>query len=111
MRRFPVLFLMLALCVSLFAASASHAMEQLACADTVSVTEIGHYDGDKDEVPADSDKGYPHHHGVCHGHQIAAETATDTVLKHDMVRAEPIRARVRGLVFATADPALRPPQA
>ncbi|MBO9712186.1 hypothetical protein [Sphingomonas sp.] len=111
MRRLTALFLALALCLSLFAASASHAVEQLGCVDAASAVEAGHFDGDKDEVPADADKGYPHHHGVCHGHHVAAETDSGSPLWHDDVREQPVPARIRGLAFATADPALRPPQA
>ncbi|MBN8840494.1 MAG: hypothetical protein J0I25_09870 [Sphingomonadales bacterium] len=29
-----------------------------------------HTPGDGDEVPADSDNGLPHHHGLCHGHDV-----------------------------------------
>ena len=32
----------------------------------------GHAPGDADQVPADGDKGYPHHHGGCHGDHFAA---------------------------------------
>jgi len=42
--------------------------------DQVSLTELAshHSPGDADEVPADADRNYPHHHGACHGHDIAA---------------------------------------
>lgn len=41
---------------------------------TVSAVELAtcHSPGDADEVPADSDRGYPHHHSICHGHDLAA---------------------------------------
>lgn len=33
---------------------------------------IGHAPGDADEVPADPDRDSPHHHSICHGHDLAA---------------------------------------
>lgn len=31
-----------------------------------------HAPGDADNVPADADRDYPHHHSLCHGHDLAA---------------------------------------
>ena len=37
----------------------------------MSRTELAaHASGDGDEVPADADKGYPHHHASCHEHHV-----------------------------------------
>lgn len=96
---------------SLGMGSISHAMEPVVCLDSTAATEAGHTDGDGDQVPADGDKGYPHHHGGCHGHHIAAPfekmAAPTTASANSNRRA----ARVVILVASNADPALRPPQA
>lgn len=70
-----------------------------------------HLAGDGDEVPADGDNSLPHHHSVCHGHDIGTPTgffaqplyarATDTRYR----RAQPT------LVPADQSLLLRPPQA
>ncbi len=35
-----------------------------------------HAPGDEDEVPGDADSALPHHHGMCHGHDLGAPAAT-----------------------------------
>jgi len=72
---------------------------------------MGHAPGDADQVPSDGDKGYPHHHGGCHGDHVAAPVkATNTALTRDL-RLAPVFAGRSMLPLSTADPALRPPQA
>ena len=71
-----VFHLILALCLSagLATGAISHAAEP---ADTGALTTAAdgqHSDGDHDRVPADTDKGYPHHHSTCHGHDLTAST-------------------------------------
>jgi len=111
MHRLTILFACLAVFLSLGMGAAAHAMEPIVCIDANSAAEIGHADGDSDQVPADSDKGYPHHHGGCHGHHIAttmAKTEAIGVIKNaSMMRP----AQVTALATAATDPALRPPQA
>ncbi|WP_198355337.1 hypothetical protein [Sphingomonas sp. MA1305] len=71
----------------------------------------GHSPGDADQVPADGDKGYPHHHGGCHGDHAAAPIKIASTAWTADLRAIP-SSTVRGMLpRATADPALRPPQA
>lgn len=111
MHRMIVLLACLAVFLSLGSGSVAHAMEPIACIDAGTAAETGHADGDGDQVPSDSDKGYPHHHGGCHGHHVATETA----------KAEPAQLHEAGahmrptdglaLAASTGDPALRPPQA
>lgn len=77
----------------------------------VDEVELGHAPGDADQVPSDSDKGYPHHHGGCHGDHVAAPIEdTNTALTHAL-RLAPIFASSSIRTLSTADPALRPPQA
>ena len=111
MHRLTILFACLAVFLTLGVGSVSHAMEPIVCIDANSAAEIGHADGDGDQVPADSDKGYPHHHGGCHGHHVAAPMAkAESTSQHktaSMMRPTPSVA----LTTAVADAALRPPQA
>lgn len=50
---------------------------------SVSAVELAtcHAPGDVDEVPADSDRGYPHHHSICHGHDVAPPVKTLAALE------------------------------
>ncbi|WP_275504334.1 hypothetical protein [Sphingomonas pollutisoli] len=86
-------------------------MEPIVCIDANSAAEIGHTDGDGDQVPADSDKGYPHHHASCHGHHVAAPMAKVESFGQDSIGSMTRPAQVTALAAAAADPALRPPQA
>ncbi|MGQ0589777.1 MAG: hypothetical protein ACT4N8_09640 [Sphingosinicella sp.] len=70
MRRWLTLIGTLMLAVMIWTGTTAHAAEALGCVE-VSADSFGHFDGDKDEVPNDSDKAVPHHHGGCHGHHVA----------------------------------------
>lgn len=101
----------LAVVVSLGWGSFAHAMEPIGCIDARTSAATGHVEGDRDEVPADSDKGYPHHHAGCQGHQIAAPFESAPRLTHvsgDMPLGLVQLVELHG---ARTDPALRPPQA
>ena len=64
-----------------------------------------------DQVPADDDKGYPHHHGGCHGHHVGTP-ATDKLMSQPYSGAAPFAAgRSYALAAHHFGPALRPPQA
>ena len=39
---------------------------------TVASETVGHFAGDKDEVPSDQHEGAPHHHSMCGEYQLAA---------------------------------------
>ena len=111
MRRLLALVLCLLLASTLGLGSVAHANEPVTCVETAAALSIDHAEGDGDQVPADSEKGYPHHHGGCHGHHVGVPITSDP-LQHSVDR------RVQRLSWdhdrtacATADPALRPPQA
>ncbi|ARR57382.1 hypothetical protein HY78_27985 (plasmid) [Rhizorhabdus wittichii DC-6] len=111
MHRLTILFACLAVFLTLGVGSVAHAMEPIICIDANSAAEIGHSDGDGDQVPADSDKGYPHHHGSCHGHHVATPLAkAEGIGKNEIASIMP-PARTVALATAPADAALRPPQA
>lgn len=52
-----------------------HAAETFGCIEVTSES-AGHFDGDRDQIPADSDKAVPHHHGGCHGHHVGIADET-----------------------------------
>ncbi len=98
----------LMLVVMLWTGVSAQAAEAYGCVE-VSGEAAGHFDGDRDQIPSDSDKGTPNHHGGCHGHHVAVsiDDVSPAVLT--------VTARSRGLarerVTIGSDPAigLRPP--
>ncbi len=66
--------LLLCLCVAagLFVGSVAHAAERAGNGETDTAIAWLHADGSHEEVPADGDKNVPHHHSICHGHELAA---------------------------------------
>ena len=116
MRRLLNILAYLTIALSLGTMATAHVLERpdvSASSHGARVDEVasGHVPGDADQVPSDSDKGYPHHHGGCHGDHVAAPVkATNTALTHDL-RLAPIFASHSMRPLSTADPALRPPQA
>lgn len=108
MRRLLTLVSTLMLVVLVFTGTTSHAAEAFGCVE-VSADSAGHFDGDRDQVPADADKGVPHHHGGCSGHHIAvpATAGATQIAAGDETRPG---ARNRdGLPSREPDRALRPP--
>ena len=103
-------FLMgLALVASMGLGVAAHANEQICIPGVEASAVAGHVDGEADQVPADSEKGYPHHHGGCHGHHVAApldrvaHAAPRTSTRHHKAGES------AELAMVQADSALRPP--
>ncbi|WBO24665.1 hypothetical protein PBT88_15270 [Sphingomonas abietis] len=105
------LFLGFLLAISASGQATAHARESFAPIETTQAADSGHWAGDGDEVPADADKGYPHHHASCHDHNVGFP-ATAGRLPLDE-RAAQTPASLRPTTLATADPAelLRPPRA
>ena len=110
MRRLLPLLACLMLVLTLWAGTGAHAVETLQPVDSVAALHGEHSAGDADEVPADSDRATPHHHGVCHGHDLS-------VVQLMQARARATAPAIRCAVPVAAlhptgtDPALRPPQA
>lgn len=92
-------------------AGMAQATESVGCIETSQVNTIMHMARDCDEVPADADKGYPHHHTVCHGHHVAApaEHNVDVALIDNWAEFASHKAPL--WLAHQSDPALRPPQA
>lgn len=111
MHRLIVLFACLAVFLSLGTGSIAHVIEPIACIDGVTAAETGHVDGDGDQVPSDSDKGYPHHHAGCHGHHVATAIEKAELLLQDGAGSLIRPSDALALAASAAGPALRPPQA
>src|SRR3546814_6085350 len=77
LRRLLNILAYLTIALSLGTTATAHVLERpdvSASSHEARVDEValGHVPGDADQVPSDSDKGYPHHHGGCHGDHVAA---------------------------------------
>jgi hypothetical protein len=111
MYRLFAFFGCLALVLSLGLGSAAHASESMGYVEISAAGLVAHSVGDSDELPADADKAYPHHHADCHGHQLGVPATSEAVVTINAVGVQPFpwidRRRARGII----DPALRPPQA
>ena len=108
MRRLLPLISAFMLVLVLWTGTAAHAAEAVEC-DETSVAAAGHFEGDGDEVPADSDNSTPHHHGVCHGHcaPVPADAhAADIATRSAILEALPPSNFHSG---TPPDSALRPP--
>ena len=89
----------------------AHAAESMACVEVQQTDAAMHMAGDCDEVPADADKGYPHHHATCHGHHVAAPAESSVAVKLTERWAEFPRDKAQPWLTHLGDTALRPPQA
>ncbi|MET0270670.1 MAG: hypothetical protein ABW173_09605 [Sphingomonas sp.] len=111
MHRLSALFLCLALMLSLGLGSVAHATDSAMCADATAASTQDHGGGDADDVPADTDKAYPDHHGNCHGHHVGVPLDATFVARAAGLAMIPPAWNNRPMVPVPADPALRPPQA
>jgi hypothetical protein len=104
-----LLNLILAVClfVGMVGGSIAHAAET--GGEPTSATAWLHVAGDADEVPADSDKSTPHHHDVCHGHDLAAPVRTCDARLAPHVDPAPRLAPDTLLAPAPSSALLRPP--
>lgn len=108
MRRLLPFFCLLMMAMTAWSATAAQAAEAFECVE-VSGSAAGHFEGDSDQVPADSDKRTTHHHAVCHGHCSAI---ADTEVAGLPLSSQPQRARpLVSQLLSGSDPGqtLRPP--
>ncbi len=89
----------------------AHAAEVGGCIETSQYEADAHVDGDGDQVGADADAGYPHHHGGCHAHHMRAPDADTLAGATGPARSTLASVADTPLVGRHADTALRPPQA
>jgi hypothetical protein len=110
-QRLIALFLALLLSVSVGLGSTAHAMEPVTSIDVSEASYFGHSAGDADEVPADADKGYPHHHGACHDHGFGVPATAQRVATGDPLSQARPRQLTPLLTSVAADTLRRPPRA
>lgn len=110
MQRLSALLLCLLLALSLGFGSVAHAVEGRGVEVSANPS-IGHTDNDGDQVPADDQKGYPHHHGGCHGHDIGVPMGLNPIPSLTGLRVTPPAWNNGPMALASSEPALRPPQA
>lgn len=110
MSRLLIALTFICVSLSLTMGAIAHAAEPISCIDETTAQSMGHSPGDSDQVPADSDKNYPHHHGGCHVHQQALDRAVVpqlTIAIDRNLSLPPFLSKY--LPTSTVDPALRPP--
>jgi hypothetical protein len=109
MGRLFSLFACIALLVSLGTGSLTHALEPIGCIDASQSLSDDHSAGDADQVPADAEKAYPHHHGGCHGHHLAAPLDSAGMAIVSPARSAPFGWQTALAADAPTHSALRPP--
>lgn len=97
MRRLLPLLASLMLVLTLWSGVAAHASETV---EPAIAEAVAHFDGDRDQVPADEHGSVPHHHGICHADHVGIPAALAPADAHAGDCA-PFRAK----------PALLPPSA
>lgn len=111
MGRLVALILMCLVSLSLVAGTAAHAVEPVACIGSEVAEELGHVEGDRDEVPSDAGKATPHHHGGCQGHQIGEPVKEESSPRLRILTILPLIPNAQDRVSTYTDPAYRPPRA
>lgn len=109
MGRLLLIFVALIVGFSLTTGSVAHSREPVTCVTSSSVENFWHSSRDTDQIPSDTEKGYAHYHGGCHGHQIC-DAVRDCVLDLGRNSAGPVGGpRLMFVPASPADPSLRPP--
>ena len=91
-------------------AGMTHAAEA-GSVETSRIELAAHAPGDGDEVPADADKGYPHHHASCHEHHVNTPTVRAATIPTSVASSVPPPVLSRTLSGRDTEADLRPPQA
>lgn len=108
MRSWLTLICTMMIALMIWTGTTAHAAEAMGCIE-ISTEAAGHFDGDSDQVPADPEKGVPHHHGGCHGHHVGIDAGA-VAPKAALAESGALDLRREGLASG-CDPgtALRPP--
>lgn len=101
----------LMLLTSIGVGGVAHASESIGCMDAAVGSATAHADCGMTEAPADAEKGYPHHHGACHGHHVAAPAGAAASSQRPNVASLPAAALVHRLTGTIAQIAQEPPRA
>ncbi len=78
--------------------------------ETSRIEMAAHAPGDGDEVPADGDRDYPHHHASCHEHHVNTPIVGATISPTVAASTMPPASRSHALSGHDSEAALRPPQ-
>lgn len=89
--------------------SVAHASEASGGEATSLELAAWHSPGDADEVPADPDKDTPHHHTICHGHDLASPARGPITPLSGGHMGAPCGNPVTALISRATDTPLRPP--
>lgn len=90
---------------------AAHAAELAGCNEPIAAEMIMHVAGDCEQVPADSDKAYPHHHDGCHGQHIGMAALGEGIAEPLPAELSYAASRVPAIRPHNTDRTLRPPRA
>ncbi len=108
MRRLLSFVSALMVVLMLWGGTAAHAAEAMQCVESTAAS-TGHFVGDADEVPGDSDKATPHHHGICHGHCMGVPAEGDPVRAAEHAEAPDAISQQDFHSGTPPDSTLRPP--
>ena len=111
MRAALSLFTALLLLVTLAVGPAARASVPVPCGTVTASAADAHFEGDSDEVPADDDAGFPHHHGPSHDHQVGMALAGGESATLIVSASAPWARASAAHASSASDPALRPPRA
>ena len=89
--------------------SVAHAAEAPEAEVTAMELAAWHSPGDADEVPADAGNEAPHHHSICHGHDLASPARAPAAPRVDREARAPAPAIAATLTPRASDTPLRPP--
>ena len=106
MRPLVPFFACLMIVLTLWSGSAAHASEQVG---PVAVEAAAHFEGDRDQVPADEHQPVPHHHAACHADNVSLPAELPPVRSEPVNKALVAMRASQGLPEAPPGATLRPP--
>lgn len=109
MRALATMILSVLLLAGLANGAAVHAVELSSVGEVTEATSWLHSAGDHDQVPADADRNYPHHHNQCAGHDVATPLKACPVPMRMRAPAMPAPVATAALVAGPPAILLRPP--
>lgn len=111
MRAALSLFTALLMLVTLAVGPAARASAPVPCGAVTASAADAHFEGDSDEVPADDDAGFPHHHGPSHDHQVGMALEGGEAATLIVSASGPWARASAAHALSASDAALRPPRA
>ena len=108
MRSWKTLIGTLMLVLMMWTGGLAQAAEREICMPATTES-AGHYEGDRDQRPADREQGAAHHHSGCSGHQLAASAEEPGMIAKLVSGPAPLERSKTGLYGHDPDGRLRPP--